>query len=94
MTRIAFSLLLIAAAYLPAGADCIPDWSLAAPIVHREKLATVEALSRMAAGQLPGSIIKTTLCEQDGAFVYRLVLRDEQGHLTNHTVDARTPFAR
>jgi uncharacterized membrane protein YkoI len=94
MLRIAFSLLLLVAAFLPAAADCIPDWSLAAPIVYREKLATVEALSRMAAGRLSGSIVKTTLCHENGAYVYRLVLRDGQGRLTNHTLDARVPFDR
>lgn len=94
MLRIAFSLLLLAAALLPARADCIPDWSLAAPLVYKEKLATVEALSRMAAGRLAGSIVKTTLCHENGAYVYRLVLRDDHGRLTNHTLDARAPFGR
>jgi uncharacterized membrane protein YkoI len=94
MLRIIFSLLLLAAAVHPSRADCIADWSEAAPIVHKEKLATVEALSRLAADKLPGSIVKTTLCEERGAFVYRLVLRDAHGRLSNHIVDARAPFGR
>ncbi|MEI9900824.1 MAG: hypothetical protein WDN31_12630 [Hyphomicrobium sp.] len=87
---------LIAVALVPAGAadTCIPDWSIAAPIVHREGLTTVEALSRIAADKLPGSIVRTTLCQADGAFVYRLLVRDAQGRLSSRTVDARTPFGR
>ena len=55
---------------------------------------TVEALSRIAADQLPGSIVKTTLCEENGAFVYRILVRDARRQLTNRTVDARAPFGR
>ncbi|MCZ7595268.1 MAG: hypothetical protein M5U16_10430 [Hyphomicrobium sp.] len=73
---------------------CINDWSIAAPIVHKEKLTTVEALTRMAADEIAGSIVKTTLCEENGAFVYRLVVRDAQGRLMSRTVDARAPFGR
>ena len=96
MRRIIFSLLAITALLSPAVATdaCIADWSDAASIVHRNKLTTVEALSRLAAGELPGAIVKTTLCEEKGSFVYRLVVRDPQGKLSAHTVDARAPFGR
>ncbi|MDP1639300.1 MAG: hypothetical protein Q8L61_00060 [Hyphomicrobium sp.] len=73
---------------------CITDWSIAAPIVHAQGLATVEALSRIAATEMPGVIVKTTLCEEKGAFVYRLLVRDAGGKLTSRTVDARQPFGR
>ncbi len=73
---------------------CIADWSIAAPIVHAQGLTTVEALSRLAAVELPGIIVKTTLCEENGAYVYRILVRDARGHLTSRTVDARAPFAR
>ena len=62
--------------------------------MHQNKLITVEALSRLAAAELPGAIVKTTLCEEKGSFVYRLLVRDPQGKLTAHTVDARAPFGR
>ena len=67
-----------AVALPPVGAadSCIADWSIAAPIVHKEGLTTVEALSRIAATELPGIIVKTTLCEENGGFVYRLLVRD------------------
>jgi len=94
--RIAFlTLPLIAVlASTPARAACIADWSVAAPIVHKEGLATVETLSRLAQVKISGNIVKTTLCEENGGFVYRLVIRDLQGRLSNRTVDARSPFAR
>ena len=85
-----------AVALPPVGATdtCIADWSIAAPIVHAQGLTTVEALSRIAATELPGVIVKTTLCEENGAFVYRILVRDAGGKLTSRTVDARAPFAR
>lgn len=86
--------LVIAASPTAARADCIPDWSVAAPIVHKEGLTTVEALSRLAAGELPGVIVKATLCEEGGGFVYRIVLREASGRLSSRTLDARAPFKR
>jgi hypothetical protein len=76
-----------------AGA-CYADWSEAAPIVHKEGLTTVEALAALAKARIPGAIVKTTLCEESEGFVYRLLIRDSNGRLTNRTVDARAPFAR
>jgi hypothetical protein len=75
-----------------AGA-CYADWSEAAPIVLKEKLTTVEALAVLAKARIPGAIVKTTLCEESAGFVYRLLIRDSNGRLSNRTVDARAPFA-
>ena len=96
MRLIIASLVASAVALPPVGATetCIADWSDAASIVHQNKLTTVEALSRIATAQLPGAIVKTTLCEENGTFVYRLLVRDLHGKLTAHTVDARSPFGR
>jgi uncharacterized membrane protein YkoI len=96
MRRLILSLIATAVALPQVGAadSCITDWSIAAPIVHAQGLTTVEALSRIAAAELPGVIVKTTLCESNGGFVYRIVVRDKHGKLMSRTVDARTPFAR
>lgn len=93
---IAVALVASAVALPPVGAtdSCIADWSIAAPIVHAQGLTTVEALSRIAAVELPGIIVKTTLCEENGAYVYRILVREAGGKLTTRTVDARAPFAR
>jgi len=98
MLRIAaflFLFLILVNSSSRATAVCIGDWSIAAPIVHRERLATVEALSRIAAEEVSGSVIvRTALCEENGSFFYRIVMRDERGRLTSRTVDARNPFGR
>ena len=68
---------------------------MAAPIVYREKLATVEALSRIAADKLSGSsIVRTILCEENGHYSYKIVMRDARGRLSTHDVDAKAPFNR
>jgi hypothetical protein len=54
MLRIAAFFFLLLGIYIPhsfATPACIADWSIAAPIVHKEKLTTVEALSRIASGR-------------------------------------------
>ncbi len=50
--------------------------------MHAQGLTTVEALSRIAATEIPGIIVKTTLCEENGAFVYRILVREAGGKLT------------
>ena len=97
MLRIVSTALLVAAAAFAnraAAEACYADWSDAAPIVRRQGLATVEALARLARPQISGDIVKTTLCEESGGFVYRLLIRDHNGQLTNRTVSARAPFAQ
>jgi hypothetical protein len=73
--------------------SCYADWSQAAPIVRDKGLTTVERLAVLARERITGSIVKTTLCEEADGFVYRLLVRDHAGRLTNHTVDARSPFS-
>jgi uncharacterized membrane protein YkoI len=97
MLRITFAVVLLVSAFASdraAAAGCYADWSVAAPIVRKEGLATVETLARLAQARIPGDIVKTTLCEEKGGFVYRLVIRDSGGRLSNKTVDARAPFGR
>ena len=48
--------------------------------------------AKTARGKLSGDIVKTTLCEENGGFVYRLLIREPAGRLVNRTVDARLPF--
>jgi hypothetical protein len=97
MLRLIFVIVMFMAALAPirASADqCYASWSVAAPIVHKERLTTVEKLSKLAQSRIAGSIVKTTLCHEKGAFTYRLIIRDPAGRLMNRTVDARSPFDR
>jgi uncharacterized membrane protein YkoI len=92
---IAASLLLgtVVLATSPAqAAGCYADWSEAAPIVMKEGLTTIEVLAQTARAKISGDIVKTTLCEENGGFVYRLLIREPAGRLVNRTVDARLPF--
>lgn len=77
-----------------AGDACFADWSVAAGVVKKEGLATVEHLSSLAKTAGTGDIVRTTLCEENGRFVYRIVVKDGKGQLKSLTVDARKPFAR
>jgi uncharacterized membrane protein YkoI len=72
-----------------AAADCVADWSTAAQLVKKENLLTVEQVSASAAGAIPGQIMKTTLCREQGGYVYRLVVREAGGQLRNVVVDAQ-----
>lgn len=73
---------------------CHADWSVAAAVVKKEGLATVEQLLQLAKKAGAGDIVRTTLCQGDGAFVYRIVVKDAKGQLKTLNVDARKPFGR
>lgn len=76
-----------------AASRCISDWSEAAPIVRKEGLYTVEKLTSEARGKIKGNIVKTTLCQDDNTWVFRLIVR-VKGNLRMMTVDAKNPFPR
>ena len=84
--------LIIVPCAFAADTACYSDWSLAAPIVKQEGLTTVEELTAAARSKLKGDIVKTTLCKENGSYVYRLVVRGPNGQLTPMTVDAKNPF--
>jgi hypothetical protein len=96
MPRIIVASLLLATVILASApahaAGCYADWSEAAPIVMKEGLTTIEVLAQSARTKISGDIVKTTLCEENGGFVYRLLIREPAGRLVNRTVDARLPF--
>lgn len=99
MTRVliiaaAFSLHAAATVSAHAGETCMADWSQAASVVRKEGLTTVEQLLKLAHKSGAGDIVRTTLCEDAGTYVYRLVVKDRNGQLKTLTVDARKPFAR
>lgn len=83
------------AAATPAAAEpghCYPNWTEAAPIVARERLVTVATLTELARSRLPGDMVRATLCRVETKFVYRIVVREPQGPMRSHTLDARKPF--
>ena len=79
---------LLVASHASQAVDCFADWSDAAPIVSREGLRTARDVQGEARNQLGAEVVRITLCQSKGAFVYRLVLRSADGHLRNATVSA------
>ncbi|MGE0764904.1 MAG: hypothetical protein AB7L90_00420 [Hyphomicrobiaceae bacterium] len=82
--------LLLQAAGSEARADtrCYGDWSEAAPIVVREKLRSALDVQDMARDELGGEAVRIVLCQGDGGFTYRLVLRRLDGRMGTFTVSA------
>ena len=95
MSQLVAAILTAAVAGLNApaakAADCLNDWAAASQIVKSENLLTVEQLSNVAGDQIQGQIVKTTLCLENGGYVYRLVVRDPKGQMKSVAIDARGP---
>lgn len=71
---------------------CFADWSEAAEIVRAKALVTAKDVhERARIGQI-GDVVRMTLCEEGGRYVYRLVIREAKGQVIKLTVDAKTPF--
>lgn len=76
-------------------AKCFATWSEAEVVARKNALVAVEQVSTLARSSMSGAeVVKTTLCEEDGRFVYRLVLREARGHLRTMSVDAKMPFGK
>lgn len=75
-----------------AAGKCYSDWSVAAPIVRREGLVTVEELSTQLRGRYPGELVKATLCEGGEGYAFRLVIREVNGQLRSLELNAKRPF--
>ena len=91
MLRAPFSVLLVSLSLIGAPAraeDCYADWGIAADIVRRQNLRTVSELTQTAARELPGQIVKTTLCKDGDDYIYKLVVRDAKGQLRSVVLDA------
>lgn len=73
---------------------CIEDWSVASRIVTKEGLAPVERLSAAAGTRLDGTIVRTTLCRENGKYVYRVLVRSKRGEISKHSLDAQRPFEK
>jgi hypothetical protein len=91
---------LVPAHAVAAEPPCYADWSDAAPVVARERLVAASEMQELARRRLAGELVRITLCRLDAGrggeaqFVYRIVMRDGRGRITNMTVDARRPFER
>lgn len=71
---------------------CYADWSQAAEIVRAQALVTAKDVHERARTGRIGDVVRMTLCEDNGRFIYRLVVREEKGQVVKLIVDARQPF--
>ena len=78
------------------GKDCFKTWDEARDTIQENGLATGKQISQMAAD--PANIPPDTdfmeayLCQESGAYVYKLYYLDKESKVVIRTVDARDPF--
>ncbi len=70
------------------GSECFSDWGKASEVVRQKGLLTVEQLAKTFANDIPGQIVRATLCKDGDDYIYKLAVRDKQGQLKNVVVDA------
>jgi hypothetical protein len=87
-----FSLALGVRTAAAGDSPCFADWSVAAPIVKKEGLVSVERLSDLVKAKLHAHIVKATLCGKDGTYLFQVVIRPEKGKLRTIMLNARQPF--
>ena len=75
-----------------AAETCYPDWSVAAPIVAKEKLVAAKKVHQLARQRYRGDLKKITLCKAGNEYIYRLVFFEKNGRIWHLKVDARRPF--
>ncbi len=77
---------------LPNGAvaadRCYAEWSDAAPIVARERLRTTRDVQEMAREHFGGDVVRIMLCQEAERFVYRAIVRRDDGRISTSTASA------
>ncbi len=91
---VALGALLLAPAATAHAETCFADWSAASTIAKAESLVPIDQLAKLAPSKLGGDVVRSSLCETNTGFVYKLVVRDKAGELKTLTVDAKQPFDR
>ena len=71
---------------------CFEDWTQAGSVVRDQSLTPPKDVRDLAKGKVAGELVKMMLCEEDGRYVYKLVLFERSGRLHSVIVDARQPF--
>jgi uncharacterized membrane protein YkoI len=80
---------MLTAASAPAKAGCVP-WKSAGALISQNSLIPGNVIYNMVQGKTGGKVISATLCENNGKFVYKMVVLGKKGDVTNLNVDART----
>ena len=77
-----------------ASDHCYADWSQAAPIVAKEKLATARQVQKLVQDKLLARVVRMTLCKGARGYEYRLVAFAKNGKIRKLTIDARKPVVQ
>jgi uncharacterized membrane protein YkoI len=81
--------LMLTAAGQAAETNCLP-WASAAPVIAQNSLLPANIIYQMVQSRTGGQIIHASLCDENGRFLYKLVVLGTKGDVSNVTVDALT----
>jgi uncharacterized membrane protein YkoI len=81
--------LVLTAAGQAAEPNCLP-WASAAPVIAQNSLLPANIIYQMVQSRTGGQIIHASLCDENGRFLYKLVVLGAKGDVSNVTVDALT----
>lgn len=74
---------------MDAHAGCV-NWKEAGNLIKQNSLVSGKDVYDRIKQKSQSQIITASLCQEDGRFVYRIVLLSPAGKVTNVSVDART----
>lgn len=84
----------LAATVARADDTCYRDWSDAAPIVSSERLQPAKSLQEFVRREHGSDVVRIVLCRLGNGFVYRLMVRNSDGRMSQLSVDAQQPLER
>ena len=73
---------------------CFTDWSAARTIIAEKKLRTLDELTKTAPLELGGEIVRSTFCQSETGYVYKLVIRTKDGQIKSLNVEAKRVLPR
>ena len=74
----------------PGETRCWSDWSAAAPVVRREALRPAKDATAIAQHKVPGRLLTISLCEDQGRYVYRMLILSAAG-IVQTVIEDATP---
>ena len=72
-----------------ARAGCVP-WKSAGALISQNSLIPGNVIYKKVQSKTGGKVISANLCENNGKFVYKMVVLGKKGDVKKLTVDART----
>jgi uncharacterized membrane protein YkoI len=85
----ALTAVMLTAAVPHARAGCVP-WKSAGALISQNSLIPGNVIYKKVQSKTGGKVISANLCENNGTFVYKMVVLGKKGDVKKLTVDART----